>query len=419
MRLSRRRASRPPWAGEVELAFVPGGAGPHGRLELRLADMLGQPIERAEVHADLIRPTQAGHDFTAPFEAAAAGVYAQNARVPACPASGTCGCRPSTVAGPTARPGGSSSRNDRDRHLPGRRRRWRLRASADEMPVDLASYVRTDASGLHHLHLMVEGVHCGGCIRRIEGTLTRLAGVESARLNMSTRRLAVAWRGEAPRAGEMAAVVTAQGYRVVPFDPGRLSASDARRETELLRCLAVAGFAAANVMLLSVSVWAGHAQGMGPATRGLLHWFSALIAMPAIAYAGRPFFGSALTALRAGRTNMDVPISIGVVLATAMSLFEIIQGGRHAYFDSAVSLLFFLLIGRYLDSRARGRARSAAERLLTLRAAAVTVLDAEGRRAMRAGRAGPPGHDGPRRRRGAGRGRRPGRGRHHRRSTSA
>ncbi len=213
--------------------------------------------------------------------------------------------------------------------------------------------------------------------------MTRLAGVESARLNMSTRRLAVAWRGEAPRAGEMAAVVTGQGYRVVPFDPGRLSASDARRETELLRCLAVAGFAAANVMLLSVSVWAGHAQGMGPATRGLLHWFSALIAMPAIAYAGRPFFGSALTALRAGRTNMDVPISIGVVLATAMSLFEIIQGGRHAYFDSAVSLLFFLLIGRYLDSRARGRARSAAERLLTLRAAAVTVLDAEGRRAMR------------------------------------
>jgi P-type Cu2+ transporter len=256
-------------------------------------------------------------------------------------------------------------------------------ASADEMPVDFASYVRTDASGLHHLHLMVEGVHCGGCIRRIEGTLTRLAGVESARLNMSTRRLAVAWRGEAPRAGEMAAVVTGQGYRVVPFDPGRLSASDARRETELLRCLAVAGFAAANVMLFSVSVWAGHAQGMGPATRGLLHWFSALIAMPAIAYAGRPFFGSALTALRAGRTNMDVPISIGVVLATAMSLFETIQGGRHAYFDSAVSLLFFLLIGRYLDSRARGRARSAAERLLTLRAAAVTVLDAEGRRAMR------------------------------------
>jgi Cu2+-exporting ATPase len=131
-------------------------------------------------------------------------------------------------------------------------------------------------------------------------------------------------------------------------------------------------------MLLSVSVWAGHFQDMGPATRDLLHWFSALVALPAVAYAGRPFFRSALGALRARRTNMDVPISIGVILATAMSLFETITGGEHAYFDSAVMLLFFLLVGRYLDRLARGRARSVAERLLTLRATAVAVLGADG-----------------------------------------
>ena len=139
----------------------------------------------------------------------------------------------------------------------------------------------------------------------------------------------------------------------------------------------MAGFAAANVMFLSVSVWAGHGQGMGPATRDLLHWFSALIAMPAVAYAGRPFFRSAWRALRAGRANMDVPISVGVILATAMSLSETVRGGPYAYFDSAVTLLFLLLVGRYLDGLARGRARSAVERLLALRVATVTVLDAE------------------------------------------
>jgi Cu2+-exporting ATPase len=119
---------------------------------------------------------------------------------------------------------------------------------------------------------------------------------------------------------------------------------------------------------------------MGPATRGLLHWVSALIALPAIAYAGWPFFRSALAALRAGHTNMDVPISLAVVLAGAMSLFETIEGGRYVYFDSAVTLLFFLLIGRYLDRRARGKALAAAERLLALASAPVAVLKAGGER---------------------------------------
>ena len=168
------------------------------------------------------------------------------------------------------------------------------------------------------------------------------------------------------------------GYRLVPFDPEKLDAAEAVRERELLRALGVAGFSAANVMLMSVAIWAGHSQGMGPATRDLLHWVSALIAMPAILYAAKPFFRSAWSALKSRRTNMDVPISIGVTLATGMSLAETIRGAEHAYFDSAITLLFFLLIGRYLDMRARGRARSAAEHLLSLNASAVTVLDEDG-----------------------------------------
>ena len=118
------------------------------------------------------------------------------------------------------------------------------------------------------------------------------------------------------------------------------------------------GFAAANVMLLSVSIWAGLGEGMGPATRDLFHWISALIALPAVAYAGRPFFRSAIAALRAGSVNMDVPISLGVTLAALMSLHETINRHEHAYFDAAVTLLFFLLAGRYLDQMMRARARS-------------------------------------------------------------
>jgi P-type Cu2+ transporter len=117
---------------------------------------------------------------------------------------------------------------------------------------------------------------------------------------------------------------------------------------------------------------------MGDATRSLMHWVSAVIALPAIAYAGLPFFTSAAAALRHGRTNMDVPISIGVTLVTAMSLVETIRGGAHTYFDSAAALLFFLLIGRVLDHHARRRARQAAEQLLGLRALDVSVEASDG-----------------------------------------
>lgn len=246
--------------------------------------------------------------------------------------------------------------------------------------LDVQPFVRRDAeSGANLLHLMVEGIHCGACVRRIERRLAALGGLELARVNFTTRRLTLRWQGAPARANRLARAVTELGYGVVPFDPERLKALDSRSETELLRCLAVAGFAASNVMLLAVSVWAGHAYAMGEATRTLFHWFEALIALPAIAYSGRPFFRSALQALRAGHTNMDVPISVAVLLTPAMSLFETVRGGDHAYFDSAVTLLFFLLVGRYLDQRARSTARSAAERLLALGATAVTLVLPDGR----------------------------------------
>ena len=250
----------------------------------------------------------------------------------------------------------------------------------DAAPVDATAYVQSAGEGRRTLHLMVEGVHCGGCVRRIEQALRADPAVEHARVNLTTRRLTVNWLGSAAVADRLVRAVSDLGYLVVPYDPAQLVSAEAATERALLRAMAVAGFAAGNIMLLSVAIWAGHFQDMGPATRNLLHWFSALIALPAIAYAGRSFFDSALGALRNRRTNMDVPISLGVLLASGMSLFETARGGPHVYFDSAIMLLFFLLVGRYLDRRARGRARSAAERLVTLGTSAVTVVEAGGRR---------------------------------------
>jgi Cu2+-exporting ATPase len=248
--------------------------------------------------------------------------------------------------------------------------------------LDLARHVATRADGTHELALAIDGLQCGACVWLIESVLAQEAAVQTGRVNMTTRRLRLVWRGAAEDAERLVGRIEALGYRLVPFDTAALATSSDQTGRALLCALAVAGFAAGNVMLISIGIWAGEGAGwlhdMGPATRDLLHWVSALIALPAIAYAGRPFFISAITALRHGRTNMDVPISLGVVLVTGMSLAQTIAGGEYTYFDSAAALLFFLLIGRVLDHRARGQARATAEQLLTLRGTDVSVLAPDG-----------------------------------------
>jgi len=243
---------------------------------------------------------------------------------------------------------------------------------------DLSMFVEPGNAGTSHMTLAVDGVACAGCIRKIESGLTKLPGVIDARLNFTQRRLAVDWHNDQIDAARIIAALERIGYRAHPFAPERVEADDSAQAKWLLTCLAVAGFAAMNVMLLSVSVWAGNVSDMTQETRDLFHWLSALIALPAAAYAGQPFFQSALRALRARQLNMDVPISIGVTLALGLSVYETATHAVHAYFDSAITLLFFLLIGRYLDLAMRRKTRLFAGNLASLKAEFAHRLDSSG-----------------------------------------
>jgi Cu2+-exporting ATPase len=176
-------------------------------------------------------------------------------------------------------------------------------------------------------------------------------------------------------AEQLVAVLEKAGYEAHELDSTALRATETDKAgRDLLMRLAVAGFAAMNVMLLSVAVWSG---AEGP-TRDMFHWISAAIALPTIAFSAQPFFKHAWTALRAGRLNMDVPISLAIALAVATSLWETSLSGEHAYFDAAITLTFFLLAGRYLDHRTRAAARSAAEELAALEVPRVSRITEAG-----------------------------------------
>ncbi|MEM9756095.1 MAG: heavy metal translocating P-type ATPase [Pseudomonadota bacterium] len=209
------------------------------------------------------------------------------------------------------------------------------------------------------LVLSLPGIRCAACISGVERTLAAIPGVTAARINLTLKRVSVEAAADVT-SDALATALDAAGFEAHELDPGLLGQQGGDPGgRDLLMRLAVAFFAMMNVMLLSVAVWSG-AEG---ATRDMMHWISAAIAIPAVIFAGRPFYASAWGALRARRLNMDVPITLAILLAIGTSLSETMLSGEHAYFDAAVALCCFLLAGRYLDHRTRARARSAAAEL--------------------------------------------------------
>lgn len=233
--------------------------------------------------------------------------------------------------------------------------------ACDAAPAAEALAARAPLPGARLL-LSVPGVHCASCISSIERDLAAMEGVNSARLNLTLKRLSVDARA-GMAASDIIARLDRLGYEAHEMDAGTLSLTTTEKQgRDLLMRIGVSGFAMMNVMLLSVAVWAG-AEG---ATRDLFHLISAMIAIPTVAFAGQPFFRNAWKALRAGRMDMDGPISFAILLTLYISLHESLLSGEHAYFEAVVMLIFFLLVGRYLDFRARAVARSAAQELAAL-----------------------------------------------------
>lgn len=228
------------------------------------------------------------------------------------------------------------------------------------------SAVRADKNGENTLDLKISGMKCASCLARVRQTLQN-EGIQG-HVDLASGVARLHWRGPADLADRLVSRFGAMGFEAsLLATPATEEGQGEANSLSLKRCLAVAGLSSVIVMGLGMS--------LEPSV-----WVMAAITLFALGYAGRPFFFSALKAVRSGHANMDVPIAVALALTTGMSLFEIAHQGTYAYFDSVVMLLFILLVGRYLDEKTRGQARAAAMDLLALFSGRATIVEGDTRR---------------------------------------
>ncbi len=237
-------------------------------------------------------------------------------------------------------------------------------AACAAVPEPRAIRGKADAAAtLRRIELSLPAIHCAACIVGVENSLGSEPGVAAARVNLTLKRVSVTVEDAPGVETRLIAALDRRGFEAHPLDSAMLEATRVDAEgRDLLARIGVAGFASMNVMLLSVAVWAGATD----ATRELMYWISAAIAVPVVAFSALPFFRSGWRAAWAGRIDMDLPISVAILMALVTSLSETVLSGRHAYFETAIMLTFFLLVGRYLAHLTRAHARSAAAELAAL-----------------------------------------------------
>ncbi len=274
----------------------------------------------------------------------------------------------------------------------GLHRFYDLRADDQERPAlpaapSGASFGQFDDPAFHAAHvkaqgdlrvidLYVEGVHCTACVWLIEKLPELLPGVVSVRLDFGRSVAQILFDPDRVRLSEIAGRLDGFGYSPHPFRAADRRALRRREEHRLLIRLGVAGAAAGNVMLVAVALYAG--AGEDPVVADLFRWVSMLVTVPAVLWAGIPFFRGAWAGLRARTLHMDVPVSLALIGATGSSSVHTLTGRGDVYFDSVAMLTFLLLLARWLQVRALRAASDASELLLSLTPSRARVVEADG-----------------------------------------
>ncbi|MBP3946066.1 heavy metal translocating P-type ATPase [Psychrobacter sp. K31L] len=220
--------------------------------------------------------------------------------------------------------------------------------------------------GLSVAELSVNNLRCAACTWLIESRLYEIDGISKCQVNLTNQRMRVIWDESKLPISRILAVINEIGYEAKPYRQDTHEAMLAKHNNKMLLRLGIAALGAMQAMMYAVALYFGEYSGMLILQRDFLRWVSLFVSIPVFFYAGIPFFTSAWSAVRARQVNMDVPVSIALIVTFFASLYATITGNGQTYYDSVSMFIFFLLAGRYIEHNARLKAATMANDLVVV-----------------------------------------------------
>ncbi|MGY5821206.1 heavy metal translocating P-type ATPase [Vibrio chemaguriensis] len=242
---------------------------------------------------------------------------------------------------------------------------------------DVQSEFVRNSENVSEVTLSLEGVSCAACAWLIEKQVSNTAGLVSIRVNTTTNRALLAWDKTQVRLSELLSVIHKLGYKAAPFEADKQEASYHRMMKQYLYRLGIAGLATMQVMMLAVALYLEVFGDLEPEFKNYFRWVSLIFATPVLLYSALPFYLNAWRSIKGRTLGMDVPVSIALIFAYVASLIATVTEQGEVFFESISMFTFFLLVGRFLEMRARRKAAAASGNLLKLIPAIATTLDGE------------------------------------------
>jgi Cu2+-exporting ATPase len=225
----------------------------------------------------------------------------------------------------------------------------------------------------------IEGIRCASCVWLNEKMLLRSGGVESATVNYATHRARVRFDPELTSIAEVLGRIAALGYLPKPYRPETAELELKERRRDLLLRFGTAAFFSMQLMMYSAALYAGYFEGQDASLRRVFEIISLALCTPVLFYSGRPFFSASLRGLRNLVFNMDVLVAIGSGAAYLYSIYNMLTDGE-VFFDTSAMIITFVLLGRYIEAGAKGRASESVSRLLGLSPSIATLVLPDGAR---------------------------------------
>jgi len=225
--------------------------------------------------------------------------------------------------------------------------------------------------------LTIDGISCAACAWLIEMQLTKEDGVIAVNVNATTQRATVRWQENKRKLSEILRAIDKIGYKALPFKASQVEESNLAQSKSFIKRLGISGILMMQVMMIATGLYFGAFSGMSEHTELYLRWASMILTLPIITYGAQPFFTGAFNTLKMKRLSMDVPVTIAITLAFCASVWATISQQGEVYFESVSMFTFLLLIGKFLEFRARSRASHVSANLLKLMPMTATRLNNE------------------------------------------